>query len=73
MDAAVVHPTGVYLYCPNKNVDRRKAEKFLNEMLVGWKLDGNAKVMNEEKSSYGGFLSLRPSQRKRMTEALHMF
>ena len=28
VDAAVVHPTGVYLYCPNKNVDRRKAENF---------------------------------------------
>ena len=26
VDAAVVHPTGVYLYCPNKNVDRKKAE-----------------------------------------------
>ena len=35
VDAAVVHPTGVYLYCPNKNVDRRKAEKFLNEMRGG--------------------------------------
>ena len=59
----VVHPTGVYLYCPNKNVDRRKAEKFLNEMLVGWKLDGNAKVMNEEKK----FLR-RLSELKTVTE-----
>ena len=63
VDAAVVHPTGVYLYCPNKNVDRRKAEKFLNEMLVGWKLDGNAKVMNEEKK----FLR-RLSELKTVTE-----
>ena len=56
VDAAVVHPTGVYLYCP-------KAEKFLNEMLVGWKLDGNAKVMNEEKK----FLR-RLSELKTVTE-----
>ena len=63
VDAAVVHPTGVYLYCPNKNVDRRKAEKFLNEMLVGWKLDGNAKIMNEEKK----FLR-RLSELKTVTE-----
>ena len=63
VDAAVVHPTGVYLYCPNKNVDRRTAEKFLNEMLVGWKLDGNAKVMNEEKK----FLR-RLSELKTVTE-----
>ena len=58
-----ISPTGVYLYCPNKNVDRRKAEKFLNEMLVGWKLDGNAKVMNEEKK----FLR-RLSELKTVTE-----
>ena len=63
VDAAVVHPTGVYLYCPNKNVDRKKAEKFLNEMLVGWKLDGNAKIMNEEKK----FLR-RLSELKTVTE-----
>ena len=50
VDAAVVHPSGVYLYCPNKNIDKKKAEKFLNEMLTGWKLDGNAKLMNEEKN-----------------------
>ena len=27
VDAAVVHPTGVYLYCTNPKVDRKKAEK----------------------------------------------
>ena len=63
VDAAVVHPTGVYLYCTNPKVDRKKAEKFLNEMLVGWKLDGNAKVMNEEKK----FLR-RLSELKTVTE-----
>ena len=63
VDAAVVHPTGVYLYCTIPKVDRKKAEKFLNEMLVGWKLDGNAKVMNEEKK----FLR-RLSELKNVTE-----
>ena len=63
VDAAVVHPTGVYLYCTNPKVDRKKAEIFLNEMLVGWKLDGNAKVMNEEKK----FLR-RLSELKTVTE-----
>jgi len=63
VDAAAIHPTGVYLYCTGKNVDKKKAEKFLNEMLVGWKLDGNAKVMTEEKK----FLR-RLSELKAVTE-----
>lgn len=50
VDVAVIHPTGVYLYCPAKSIDTKKAEKFLNEMLVGWKLDGNARVMTEKKN-----------------------
>lgn len=50
IDAAVIHPSGVYLYCPNKSVDIKKGEKFLNEMLVAWKLDGNAKIMTEKKN-----------------------
>ena len=32
VDAAVIHPSGVYLFCPNKSVDTKKAEKFLNEL-----------------------------------------
>lgn len=50
IDAAVIHPSGVYLYCSDKRIDTKKTEKFLNEMLVGWKLDGNARVMTEEKN-----------------------
>ena len=60
VDAAVIHPTGVYLFCPNKAVDVKKAEKFLNEMLVGWKLDGNAKVMVEKKNYLTRLSTLKP-------------
>ena len=60
VDAAVIHPTGVYLFCPNKAVDVKKAEKFLNEMLVGWKLDGNAKVMVEKKNYLMRLSTLKP-------------
>ena len=59
VDAAVIHPTGVYLFCPNKGIDTKKAEKFLNEILVGWKLDGNAKVMVEKKNYLNRLASLR--------------
>ncbi len=64
IDVAVVHPSGVYCYCPNQKLDGKKAEHFLNEMLVKWKLDGNAKLMKEEKS----FL-WRLSQLKEVSEA----
>ena len=63
VDAAAVHPTGVYLYCPKKGIDTKAAEKFLNEMLTGWKLDGNARIMTEKKN----FLT-RLSTLKNVTE-----
>ena len=72
VDAAVVHPTGVYLYCPNKTWTggRRKIlKRDAGGLEAGRKREGHERG----ESSYGGFLSLRPSQRKRMTEALHMF
>lgn len=59
IDAAVIHPSGVYLFCPNKSIDIKKAEKFLNEILVGWKLDGNAKVMVEKKNYLNRLASLK--------------
>jgi len=59
-DAAVIHPTGVYLYCPNKSIDTKKGEKFLNEMLTKWKLDGNAKIMTERKNFLNRLASLKP-------------
>ena len=59
IDAAVIHPTGVYLFCQNKSVDIKKAEKFINEILIGWKLDGNAKIMVEKKNYLNRLSSLR--------------
>ena len=59
VDSAVIHPTGIYLFCPNKSVDVKKAEKFINEILVGWKLDGNAKVMVEKMNYLNRLASLR--------------
>ncbi len=59
VDAAVIHPTGTYLFCPNKSIDTKKAEKFINEILIGWKLDGNAKVMVEKKNYLNRLASLR--------------
>ncbi len=59
IDAAVIHPTGIYLFCPNKGIDIKKGEKFINEILIGWKLDGNAKIMVEKKNYLNRLASLR--------------
>lgn len=59
IDAAVIHPTGVYMYCPKKDIDVKKGEKFLNEMLVGWKLDGNTKIMTEKKNYLNRLATLK--------------
>ena len=58
VDAAVIHPTGVYLFTPNKSIDTKKAEKFINGILVNWKLDGNTKVMTEKKNYQDRLASL---------------
>lgn len=60
IDAAVIHPGGVYLFCPQKDIDAKKGEKFLNEMLTGWKLDGNAKIMVEKRNYLNRLASLKP-------------
>lgn len=60
IDVSVIHPTGVYMFCPVKTADTKKAEKFLNEMLIGWKLDGNAKIMTEKKNYINRLASLKP-------------
>lgn len=59
-DVAVIHPSGVYLYCPSQKVDVKKGEKFLNEMLTGWKLDGNARLIKDEKTFLKRLSSLKP-------------
>lgn len=59
VDAAVIHPSGVYLYCPSRQADTKKAEKFINEMLTAWKLDGNARLITEEKSFEKRLASLK--------------
>lgn len=60
VDAAVVHPLGVYLYCTSEKIDAKKAEKFLNEMFVGHKLDPHIKVIKDEISFFHRLKSLIP-------------
>lgn len=60
-DAAVIHPTGVFLYCTSPKLDTAKAEKFLKEMFTGHKLNPSVKIILDEKAFYHRLESLKPA------------
>lgn len=61
VDAAAVHPTGVFLYCTAGKLDTAKAERFLKEMFTGHKLDPNVKIILDEKAFFRRLDSLKPA------------
>lgn len=61
MDAIAVHPGGVYAYCISQKVDAAKAEKFLNDMFTGHRLDPHVKIIKEEKTFFKRLDSLKPA------------
>lgn len=60
-DAVIVHPGGIYAYCPAQKVDVPKAQKTFNEFLRTQKLDGNLKIIKEEKMFFQRLNELKPS------------
>ncbi len=60
VDAAAVHPTGVYLYCTSRKVDKKKAEKFFNEIFSAHRLDPHVHMIQEEKAFFQRLDSLKP-------------
>ena len=61
MDAIAVHPHGVYAYCVSQKVDTAKAEKFLNEMFTGHKLDPHVKIFKDEALFFKRLEQLKPA------------
>lgn len=61
LDAVIVHPKGIYAYCTSLKVEIPKAEKTLNEFLKAQKLDGNLKLIKDEKSFFQRMKELKPS------------
>lgn len=59
-DAVLVHPHGVYIYCPSKKVDAVKAEKALNDIFAAHKLDRNVKVIKDESSFFKRLSTIKP-------------
>lgn len=60
-DAVIVHPLGIYAYCTSQKADVKQAEKTLNEFLKAQRLDGNLKIIKDEKSFFQRLEELKPS------------
>lgn len=61
VDAAAVHPAGVFLYCTAAKLDTAREERFLKEMFTGHKLDPNVKIILDEKSFFRRLDTLKPA------------
>ncbi len=61
-DAVMVHPLGVFAYCPAEKIDLKKAEKTLNEMFKSSRLDPNVKILKEEKQFFNRLAGLKPAE-----------
>lgn len=61
MDAIAVHPQGVFAYCTSEKLDTAKAEKALNALFTGNRLDPNVKIIREERSFLRRLDSLKPA------------
>lgn len=61
MDAIAVHPQGVFAYCTSSKLDTAKAEKALNDIFAGSRLDSNVKILREERSFLRRLDSLKPA------------
>ncbi len=59
-DIVLVHPNGVYIYCPEQKVDSAKAEGSLNDIFAGHKLDRNVKLLKDEKSFMKRLENIKP-------------
>ncbi len=60
-DAAMVHPTGVFAFCPAEKTDVKKAEKTLNAALKAQRLDPNLRIITEERQFLKRLDGLKPA------------
>ena len=62
IDAAAVHPSGVYLCCTGAKLDKIKAETFLKEMFSAHGLGNHIKIFTDEESFKRRLKSLKPQE-----------
>lgn len=61
MDAAAVHPTGVYCWCTNPKLDLAAAEKAINETFKEAHLDPNVKLIKDQAAFDRRLENLKPA------------
>ncbi len=61
LDVVMVHPRAVVAYCTLEKIDARKAESYLNATFKAQRLDGNVKVIKDEKLFLKRLRELKPS------------
>ena len=60
LDVVMVHPNVVAAFCPFQKIDKKKAEKYLNETFQAHRLDANVKIISEEKQFVKRLRDLKP-------------
>lgn len=60
-DAVIVHPAGIYAYCPKKNLKTAKAEQAVSDLLRANKMTLNFKIIPDEHGFFKRLESLKPT------------
>lgn len=60
LDVVMVHPKAVVAFCTSSKIDVKKAETYLNQMFIAQRLDGNVKVIKDEKMFLKRIRELKP-------------
>lgn len=60
-DAVLVHPNGIFAYCPSEKTDVKKAEKTLNESMKAQKLDPSVRIIKDERQFFSRLAGLKPA------------
>lgn len=60
-DAVIVHPAGIYAYCPKKNLKTAKAEQAVSDLLRANKMMLSFKIISDEHGFFKRLESLKPA------------
>lgn len=61
LDAAAVHPAGIFAYCTSSRLNTGKAEKELQELLKNNRISLKLRLITDEKSFFRRLDSLKPA------------
>ncbi|MCD8222253.1 MAG: O-linked GlcNAc transferase-like protein [Clostridiales bacterium] len=62
LDAVIVHPIGVFAFCSDNKLDEKKAEKGLNAIFTGARLDPSIHIIRDPAAFQRRLDSLKPAE-----------